>query len=87
VAGVYDGRRLHLYLDGAPDTIVPALAFTRLATSKDHVLIGRNAGAAGPCEWNGLIDDLRIYSYALSPQDIKALHEGQEPSSDQGATR
>jgi serine/threonine protein kinase len=87
VAGVYDGRSLNLYLDGALDTIVPALAFTRLATSKDHVLIGRNVGAAGPCEWNGLIDDLRIYSYALSPQDIKALHEGQEPSSDQGATR
>ncbi len=87
VAAVYDGRRLSLYIDGAPDTVVPALAFTRIDTSTDPVLIGNNAGAPGPSEWDGLIDDLRIYNYALPPQAIKALHEGQEPAPDQDSTR
>ena len=29
--------------------------------------------------WRGLIDDVRIYSYALRVEDIKMLHEGKEP--------
>ncbi len=32
-----------------------------------------------PREWNGMIDDLRIYSNALSQVEIKALHEGKDP--------
>jgi tetratricopeptide (TPR) repeat protein len=87
VAGVYDGRKLSLYVDGELDTFTPAGAFTRINTSRDHVLIGGNAGTQPPREWNGLIDDLRIYSYAFPPGDIKALHEGKEPSSDKGSTR
>ncbi len=88
VSGVYDGRRLSLYVDGELDTFTPAVAFTRINTSTDHVLIGGNAETRPqPREWNGLIDDVRIYSYALAPDDIKALHEGKEPSSEKGSTR
>ena len=87
VAGVYDGRRLTLYVDGALDASAPALAFTRINTSTDRVGIGMNAGTQPPREWNGLIDDLRIYSYALPPEDIKAIHEGKEPSSDKASIR
>jgi len=87
VAGIYDGRRLSLYIDGELDTFAPALAFTRINTSTNHVLIGTNADAQPPREWNGLIDDLRIYSYALPPEDIKALHEGKEPAQNKGSTR
>jgi hypothetical protein len=82
VAGVYDGRRLSLYIDGELDTFMCALAFSSINTSEDHVLIGTNSGSPSPRDWNGLIDDLCIYNYALSPQDIKALHDGQEPLSD-----
>jgi len=87
VAGIYDGRRLSLYIDGELDTFAPALAFTRINTSTNHVLIGTNADAQPPREWNGLIDDLRLYSYALPPEDIKALHEGKEPAQNKGSTR
>jgi serine/threonine protein kinase len=87
VAGVYDGRRLSLYIDGELDAFTPALAFTRINTSTDHVLIGMNAGTQPPPEWNGLIDDLRIYSYALPPEDIKVLHEGKEPAQNKGSIR
>jgi serine/threonine protein kinase len=85
VAGIYDGRRLSLYIDGELDTSALAAAFTRINTSTDPVRIGMNAGNSG--EWNGLIDDLRIYSYALTPEDIKALHGGKEPTQNKGSTR
>lgn len=39
-----------------------------------------------PDHGTALIDDVRIYGYGLSPQHIKALYEGKEPSSDQAAT-
>jgi hypothetical protein len=87
VAGVYDGRRLSLYVDGGLDTSAPTVAFTRINTSTDRVGIGMNSGTQPPREWNGLIDDVRIYSYALSREDIKALHEGKEPSSDKGSAK
>jgi hypothetical protein len=29
--------------------------------------------------WDGLIDDVRIYGYALSPEQIAALHAGGQP--------
>jgi hypothetical protein len=87
VAGIYDGRRLSLYIGGELDTFAPAVAFTRINTSTDHVLIGMNADLQPPREWNGLVDDLRIYSYALPPEDIKALHEGKEPAQNKGSTR
>jgi len=85
VAGIYDGRQLSLYIDGKLDTFMSALAFSSINASEDHVLIGTNSGSRSPRDWNGLIDDLRIYNHALPPQDIEALHEGKEPSSDQGS--
>jgi len=31
-------------------------------------------------EWNGWIDDIRIYNYALSEGEIEAIFEGRDPS-------
>lgn len=46
-----------------------------------------NSGNPKANEWNGLIDDVRIYSYALSPEDIKAIHDGKEPTEAIGSTK
>jgi hypothetical protein len=75
LAGVHDGARVCLYIDG---------------TLVDFESRGGNAVApTGPVyiggapltkhQWNGLIDDVRIYSYALSPEEVKMLYEGKEP--------
>jgi hypothetical protein len=88
VTGVYDGRRISLYIDGEQDaSTLSVLAYTRINTSTDPVRIGSNASTQPPREWNGLIDDVRIYNYALSPDDIKALHEGKEPALTKDSTR
>jgi hypothetical protein len=44
------------------------------------VCIGENSERPGRY-WHGLIDDIRIYSYALSQQEIKAILGGEESNS------
>jgi hypothetical protein len=78
VVGTYDGRQLSLYIDGELDALMSAFAFTCIDTSEDHALIGMNNGTESPREWNGLIDDVRIYNYALSEVEVKALYDDKE---------
>jgi hypothetical protein len=47
-------------------------------TNGREVLIGENAQLPG-CYWNGPIDDVRIYGYALSEAEIKAVDAGHGP--------
>jgi tetratricopeptide (TPR) repeat protein len=81
VAGVYDGLRMYLYVDGVLD--MSSEASGKIATNAWHVLIGANEEMTVKGEpgrsFNGLIDDLRIYDYALSEAEIKAFHAGQGP--------
>ncbi|MHC4912276.1 MAG: LamG domain-containing protein, partial [Planctomycetota bacterium] len=76
IAGVYDGKKIYLYVDGILD--VSAEATGRINTNPSGVLIGENAQRPAR-EWNGLIDDVRIYSYSLSEAEIKALCAGRGP--------
>ncbi|MHC4544181.1 MAG: LamG-like jellyroll fold domain-containing protein, partial [Planctomycetota bacterium] len=70
VCGTYDGAYVRLYIDGVED---PAsrrdVAYSGRITSNDFdVCIGENSERPGRY-WHGLIDDIRIYSYALSQQE------------------
>jgi tetratricopeptide (TPR) repeat protein len=77
VTGVYDGKKVHLYVDGR--LTASKAAWGDIFKNDYPVYIGSNSEVAGPA-WNGLIDNVRIYSYALSPQEVKMLYEGREPS-------
>ena len=70
VAGVYDGEKIYLYLDGRVDRVKPASGGIRL--DDRQVRIGDNAQHPGRF-WNGLIDDVRIYSYGMSPEEVAVL--------------
>jgi tetratricopeptide (TPR) repeat protein len=71
LVAVYDGARLRLYVDGVQDA---TCAVTGQIRPNDWpVFIGENSEQTKR-EWNGLIDDVRIYSYALTPQEIKAVY-------------
>ncbi len=72
VSGVYDGRRINLYVDGERDAALPTLVFPSISTPTGPVLIGKRAGL--PREWNGLIDDVRIYNRAMSEEEIVELY-------------
>ncbi len=70
VAGVYDGQKMHLYVDGRLDG--SAVTTTNIPTSDEPVCIGENSQAKGRF-WNGLIDDVRVYDRALSVDEIAVL--------------
>lgn len=76
VAGTYDGANVRLYVDGVEDPAGPVAHDAGLSTNNCEVRIGGNSEKPERC-WNGLIDDVRIYNYALSEAEIKALYAGQ----------
>ena len=78
VVGAYDGRSISLYLDGILDR--SRIASGGIARNSYSVVIGANSETAesetDPREWNGLIDDVRIYAYGLNAEEIRNLYEG-----------
>jgi len=76
VAATYDGKKVCLYIDGRLRN------FTRIrgniATDDSIIVVGDNPEWSGD-SWNGLIDDVRICSYAWSAEEVKDLYEGREP--------
>ncbi|UCF16411.1 MAG: LamG domain-containing protein [Phycisphaerales bacterium] len=69
-AGTYDGEKISLYVDGALDVSVDVIGTIR---SNDYeVYIGANAEKPGRF-WNGLVDDVRVYNYALIADEIAGM--------------
>jgi formylglycine-generating enzyme required for sulfatase activity/tetratricopeptide (TPR) repeat protein len=70
VAGVHDGTRMYLFVDGKVDA--SARTSPTISVNDYSVLIGENAQQTGR-HWRGLIDDVRIYDRALTAREIRAL--------------
>ena len=69
-AGVYDGEQISLYIDGKLDASVKATGKIRLDDSA--VLIGGNSDKPKR-SWKGDIDDVRIYSYGMTAEEVAVL--------------
>jgi serine/threonine protein kinase/Flp pilus assembly protein TadD len=78
VCGTYDGANIRLYIDGVEDTASPLAYSDSIGINNQSVLIGANAHLPRH-EWDGLIDDVRIYSYALSEAEVKEVYDGRGP--------
>jgi len=70
VAGVYNGSRLYLYVDGGLDASDSASGSLNVSTSNVYI------GGSPSQSFNGLIDDVRIYDRALSADEIRILFSG-----------
>jgi tetratricopeptide (TPR) repeat protein len=70
IAGVYDGARIYLYVDGVLDK--SAKASGKIGKGDYKVHIGANAEKTKR-EWNGLIDDVAIFDHALNEQQVAQL--------------
>ena len=70
IAGVFDGSGLYLYIDGILEAAKGAAK--SIGISSHNVFIGANAQVPGR-EWKGLIEDVRIYNYALSHAEIVSV--------------
>lgn len=71
LAAVYDGGSIRLYVDGLLDAF--ALTSEPVNERTDPVYIGNRSDADR--YWIGHIDDVRIYRFAMGPQEIERLYE------------
>jgi probable HAF family extracellular repeat protein/predicted outer membrane repeat protein len=69
VCGTYDGANLRLYIDGVEDPAGPVPEPNGVTTDDYDVYIGENQERPGRY-WDGLIDDVRVYNYALTPAQV-----------------
>jgi hypothetical protein len=65
-----------LYIDGRRD--VEAATSGSIPANSLNLWIGWNSHRTNHA-WNGRIDDVRIYSYAMTAAEVKSLYEGKEP--------
>ncbi|MGD8501142.1 MAG: LamG domain-containing protein, partial [Phycisphaerales bacterium] len=71
--GVYDGAEGRIYIDGVLDVTSPGTGQINLSAS--DLYIGENSGATGRF-LHGLLDDVRIYSRALTDVEILGVMAG-----------
>jgi len=75
-AVTYDDQRICLCIDHNINNSVNA---TGLAKSDQESAYIGTMNREISSEFTGLIGYVRIYSYALSPEEVKMLYEGKEP--------
>ncbi len=71
IVGVYDGKRIALYVDGEEKNAVTAAGTVRLNNAP--VSLGENAFSRGR-HFGGWLDDARVYTRGLSAEEVKALY-------------
>ncbi len=72
LAGVFDGSKAYLYVDGKLEGSADAKP---IAHNKYPVMIGENGMWRGR-QFNGWIDDVRLYGYGLKFEQVQALYDG-----------
>lgn len=72
VAGTYDGAYVRLYIDGVESASVATTSLTFPATQSSNLEIGSCGG--GNYLWDGSLDDIRVYTRALSGDEIRRLY-------------
>lgn len=76
VAGVYDGQRMVLYLDGVADGAVSATG--PIAVNNVPVTLGENGLSRGRF-FNGWLDNARLYGRALSADEVRRQYQERAP--------
>jgi hypothetical protein len=76
LTAVHDGTRMHLYVNGRLDN--SGRAFGAIVDNEYPVVVGENWENVYH-EFNGLIDDVCIYRYALTKDEVEALYVGHGP--------
>jgi hypothetical protein len=65
---------IKLYVDGSlVDTA--SMAGARGSSPSTHTYLGANVGSASTCQFNEIIDDVRVYNRALSASEVRQLYD------------
>jgi len=74
IVAVNNGYMQYLYVDGVPDAYWPVTNSQAVQKNNSSIMIGNNPERMGRY-FNGLIDEVAIFSHALSVDAIKQLYE------------
>jgi len=76
ITGTYDGSVVKIYVDGGLDTESAPSTFVLPANTAPVIIGGQNTAldTEDVYSWKGLADDVQIYNYALSPEDVVILY-------------
>jgi hypothetical protein len=74
VTATYDGADVEVYLNGDLDAFSPYSG--ALQTTTVDLTIGQDLPNDQQYNFNGVLDDLRIYDFALSPAQVQGLFSG-----------
>ena len=72
IVGTFSSGSARVYIDGQLDNSA-TLAFTSVGAPTLNTRIGMFANGNAP--YSGILDDVRIYSRALSAAEIKAIYD------------
>jgi hypothetical protein len=72
VAYTYDGDTIKLYVDGVEDFTTSGITLQTGSAGETDVYIGSQAGNLN---FTGMMDDVRIFTEVLTPEEIKNLSE------------
>ena len=77
VCATFDGSYIHLYINRGEDPASPASYEGTISTNDFPIFIAANAERPGR-QWNGLLDEVRIYDRALTNREVAELFEFRE---------
>jgi hypothetical protein len=79
IASTYDGSSLRIFLDGRPDIerTIPSATWGPTCSNIEPLAIGAKDRTIPPAVteafWNGGLDDVRVFSRALSEEEIRGV--------------
>ena len=77
LAGTFDGKEVRIFVNGKLISSKPAQGV--IGTNDKALSIGGHGNSAGD-KFTGVIDDVRVYSRALSEAEIGAIYKaGEKP--------
>ena len=71
VTAIYDGSEMELYLNGQLDAFGPFNGL--MSTTVDALTIGQDLPGDNNYDFNGVLDEIRLYDYGLSLAQVGAL--------------
>lgn len=77
--GTYDGANVRMFLNGVQTAAAPLTG--AINTGAAPIRVGAGSGGTAPPEnpYPGLVDDVRIYNYALTPIEVATVYAGALP--------
>ena len=74
VAYTFDGNNSRLYVNGALISSVPKSGAVTFTANTDDLYIGKSNNSVFPYNFNGVIDEIRIYNKAISSSQVGYLN-------------